>query len=177
MVDRTPIRFYEDLVRTGGGLMRGSFMLQGWKNMHPDEHYFTEHVDLFQHIDDPSTWPSARPSRPGTKPDRPARALVSPGDSQIFKDNLLARGQYQALGKTLDSSDHLPALPAGRRARRHHHPEQVLNAAPGGYAPAHITQRVVPGGHIGLFMGGRTLAEAWPQIARWLCAPLKPTTG
>jgi hypothetical protein len=53
MVDRTPIRFYEDLVRTGGGLMRGSFMLQGWKNMHPDEHYFTEHVDLFQHIDDP----------------------------------------------------------------------------------------------------------------------------
>jgi hypothetical protein len=28
---------------------------------------------------------------------------------------------------------------------------------------------MVPGGHIGLFMGSRTLREAWPAIARWIC--------
>ncbi len=31
-----------------------------------------------------------------------------------------------------------------------------------------IVKKLVPGGHIGLFMGSRTLKETWPQIARWL---------
>jgi hypothetical protein len=28
----------------------------------------------------------------------------------------------------------------------------------------------VPGSHIGLFMGARTLEEHWPQIGRWIAA-------
>jgi len=28
----------------------------------------------------------------------------------------------------------------------------------------------VPGGHIGLFMGGRTLRETWPRIGKWIAA-------
>jgi hypothetical protein len=28
----------------------------------------------------------------------------------------------------------------------------------------------VPGGHIGLFMGKRTLADTWPKIAEWIAA-------
>ena len=39
-----------------------------------------------------------------------------------------------------------------------------------GTPPRHITERLVPGGHIGLFMGSRTLAEAWPEIGRWIVA-------
>jgi poly(3-hydroxybutyrate) depolymerase len=31
-----------------------------------------------------------------------------------------------------------------------------------------IDKKLVPGGHIGLFMGSRTLKETWPTIARWL---------
>jgi len=31
-----------------------------------------------------------------------------------------------------------------------------------------IEKKLVPGGHIGLFMGSRTLKETWPTIARWL---------
>ena len=38
---------YEDLVRLGGGLMRGQIMLAGWKNMHPEMHYVTEDFDLY----------------------------------------------------------------------------------------------------------------------------------
>lgn len=176
MVERTPIRFYEDLVRTGGGLMRGSFMLQGWKNMHPDEHYFTEHVDLFQHIDDP-VYLAKRETFAAwyeTPIDLPGRWYLQ-AIRQIFKDNLLARGQFVALGKMLDLRDITCPLYllAGERDDITT-PEQVLNAAQlVGTSSAHITQRVVPGGHIGLFMGGRTLAEAWPQIAQWLAAPLK----
>ena len=31
-----------------------------------------------------------------------------------------------------------------------------------------ITKKLVPGGHIGLFMGSRTLVEEWPLIAAWM---------
>src|SRR5665647_3380460 len=36
MVHQSPASFYQELVALGGGLMKGKFMLQGWKNMHPD---------------------------------------------------------------------------------------------------------------------------------------------
>ena len=31
-----------------------------------------------------------------------------------------------------------------------------------------IEKKLVPGGHIGLFMGSRTLKDSWPGIARWI---------
>ena len=31
-----------------------------------------------------------------------------------------------------------------------------------------IEKKLVPGGHIGLFMGSRTLKETWPLVARWI---------
>ena len=35
-----PMWFYEGLVRAGDGLMKGDFMLEGLKNMHPETQYF-----------------------------------------------------------------------------------------------------------------------------------------
>lgn len=31
-----------------------------------------------------------------------------------------------------------------------------------------IVRKMTPGGHIGLFMGSKTLAEAWPAIGHWM---------
>ncbi len=28
-------------------------MLQGWKNIHPAQHYIQDHIDLYEHVDDP----------------------------------------------------------------------------------------------------------------------------
>jgi poly(3-hydroxyalkanoate) synthetase len=57
-------------------------------------------------------------------------------------------------------------------------PEQVFGAVPLiGTAASRIEQRLAPGGHIGLFMGTRTLAEHWPVIGRWISrcdAALRP---
>ena len=33
-----------------------------------------------------------------------------------------------------------------------------------------IEKKLVPGGHIGLFMGSRNLKEVWPGIAKWIAA-------
>jgi CPA1 family monovalent cation:H+ antiporter len=50
-------------------------------------------------------------------------------------------------------------------------PEQVLDAVKYlGTPKDRIVQKTVPGGHIGLFMGARTLKEYWPPIARWIAA-------
>ena len=46
MAQKTPLSFYADLVALGGGLMKGKFMLQGWKNMHPAQHYMQDQIDL-----------------------------------------------------------------------------------------------------------------------------------
>jgi hypothetical protein len=58
-----PISFYQDLVN---GLLRGKLMLAGWKNMHPDQHYLKDDIDLFEHIDDPAYIAKKRPSSGGT---------------------------------------------------------------------------------------------------------------
>ncbi len=47
-----PVAFYQELVELGGGLMRGATMLRGWKNMHPEQKYIQEHIDLYEHVDD-----------------------------------------------------------------------------------------------------------------------------
>ncbi len=50
-----PLSFYQEMVDAGGGLMRGQFMLAGWKNMHPDQQYVGKFVDLYEHIEDSAT--------------------------------------------------------------------------------------------------------------------------
>lgn len=45
--------------------------------------------------------------------------------------------------------------------------EQVFDAEKYlGTPPERIRKKLIPGGHIGLFLGSRSLKEAWPDIAR-----------
>jgi poly(3-hydroxyalkanoate) synthetase len=54
MAHDLPMSQYEELVAVGGGLMRGRFMLEAWKNMHPGEQYFAKYIELYEHVDDPA---------------------------------------------------------------------------------------------------------------------------
>jgi len=173
MVHASPMSFYEELVALGGGLMKGEFMLQGWKNMHPEQHYIREHVDLYEHIDDPAylrkkeTFESWYES-PIDLPGRWYLQVIE----QLFKENRLARGEFVGLGRRLDLRDvRCPAYLLAGESDDITTPEQVFNAAKLFGTPAErIVHKLVPGGHIGLFMGARTLGEDWPQIARWIAA-------
>jgi poly-beta-hydroxyalkanoate depolymerase len=42
-----------------------------------------------------------------------------------------------------------------------------------GTKKSQIVKMTATGGHIGLFMGSRTLRETWPKIARWIKANTK----
>lgn len=171
MVRESSMSFYEDLVAAGGGLMLGSFMLAGWKNMHFEQHYVQDHIDLYEHIDDP-VWLSKTEAfeRWYENPlDLPGRWYLQVID-QLFRRNLLARGEYPALGRRLDlKAIACPLyLLAGENDDITTH-EQVFAAENlMGTPKSRIRKRIVPGGHVGLFMGARTLKEAWPDIAAWI---------
>jgi len=171
MAHASPISFYEELITLGGGLMKGKFMLQGWKNMHPGDHYLLEPVDLYEHIDDPvylgkkETFESWY-ENPIDLPGRWYLQVIS----QLFKENRLARGEFVALGRRLDLRDiRCPAYLLAGETDDITTSEQVFGAAKlFGTPQEQIVQQLVPGGHIGLFMGTRTLGDYWPQIARWI---------
>ncbi|MGC8703363.1 MAG: alpha/beta fold hydrolase [Thiomonas sp.] len=171
MVKQSPMRFYEELVAAGGGLMLGKFMLAGWKNMYPEQHYVQEHIDLYEHIDDP-VWLSKTEAfeRWYENPlDLPGRWYLQVID-QLFKRNLLAKGEYVALGRTLHLKDITCPLYllAGESDDITTAPQVFAAETLCGTPPEKIEKRIVPGGHVGLFMGARTLKEAWPEIAAWI---------
>jgi poly(3-hydroxyalkanoate) synthetase len=173
MVHASPMSFYEELVALGGGLMKGKFMLQGWKNMHPAQHYIQDHIDLYEHIDDPVYLAKEETfARWYENPiDLPGRWYLQ-AIKQLFKENQLAKGEFSGLGRKLNLRNiTCPTYLLAGAADDITTPEQVLDAAKYiGTPKEHIVQKTVPGGHIGLFMGARTLKEHWPQIARWIAA-------
>jgi poly(3-hydroxyalkanoate) synthetase len=171
MAHTYPTSFYEELVELGGGLMRGEYMLRGWKNMHPEQHYMAKHIDLYEHIDDPAYLKKeeAFESWYENPIDLPGRWYLQ-AIVQLFKENRLAKGTYVALGKTLNLRTIVcPVYLLAGEADDITTKEQVFDAEKYlGTPPAQITKRLVPGGHIGLFMGSRTLEHAWPAIGAWV---------
>ena len=173
MVHASPLSFYEELVALGGGLMRGKFMLQGWKNMRPEEHYIQDHIDLYEHIDDPgyvakeetfNSWYE----NPIDLPGRWYLQVIQ----QLFKENRLAKGEFVGLGRKLSLSNIVcPIYLLAGAEDDITTPEQVLDAAKYVGTPTErVMRKTVPGGHIGLFMGARTLRDHWPPIAAWISA-------
>ena len=52
MAHALPMRFYESLVQSGGGLLKGAYMLEGFKNMHPSQQYLEKFIELYDHVED-----------------------------------------------------------------------------------------------------------------------------
>ncbi len=174
MVHESPASFYTELVALGGGLMKGKFMLQGWKNMHPGQHYIQDHIDLYEHIDDPVYLSKEETFESWYENpiDLPGRWYIQV-ITQLFKENRFAKGTFVGLGRKLDLRNiTCPAYLLAGAADDITTPEQVLDASKYLGTPRdRIVKETVPGGHIGLFMGARTLKEQWPRIARWIVAP------
>jgi len=173
MAHRLPMSFYEELVEAGGGRMLGRIMLAGWKSMHPDQQYLDKYLDLYRHIEDKSYVKRTEQfERWYENPvDLPGRYYLQ-AIQLLFKENRLARGEFTALGHKLDLRDvRSPLYLLAGTQDDITTEEQVFNAANlFGTPPREIVKKRVPGGHIGLFMGSRTIKEAWPEIGRWIAS-------
>ncbi len=171
MVHQSPMTFYEELVALGGGLMKGKFMLQGWKNMHPEQHYFQQHIDLYEHIDDPTylAKEEAFESWYENPIDLPGRWYLQV-IKQLFMENRFVKGTFVGLGRRLSLKEITsPVYLLAGEADDITSKEQVFDAEKYlGTTNDRIEKKLVPGGHVGLFMGSRNLKEVWPSIARWI---------
>ncbi len=171
MAHQLPLSFYEEMVAAGGGRMLGKFMLAGWKNMHPGEQYLEKYIDLYQHIEDKSYIKrTERFERWYENPiDLPGRWYLQ-AITELFKENRLAKGTFVALGQTISLRDiKVPLYLLAGESDDITTKDQVFTAEELVGTPKHeIVKKLVPGGHIGLFMGSHTLQHVWPEIGVWI---------
>ena len=106
LVDEVPTSFFEEMVELGGGLLRGQFMLEGWKNMHPEKQYFEKYLDLYEHLDDTEYVSKADDFESWYENpiDLPGRWYLQ-AIVQLFKENRLAKGRFVGLGRKLSLGD------------------------------------------------------------------------
>ncbi len=168
-----PLETYQEIVDIGDGRMLGKTMLAGWKDMHPGKQFMGKYVDLFAHIEDESYI---------TRTERFERWYENPIDLSgvyylqairlLFKENRLAKGTFVGLGRRLALKDiKSPTYLLAGDSDDITTKEQVFNAETLiGTPSSAVVKKLAPGGHIGLFMGQRTLAEIWPGIAQWIKA-------
>lgn len=173
LANTLPIEFYRELVAIGGGRLLGKFMLSGWKSMNPTDQYLKKYFDLFENIEDEqylkraeefSRWYETTLDLPGV--------YYLQAVEWLFKENRLAKGKFVALGKTIALKDiDIPVYMLGGEADDITPPEQVFHAEEFLSTPKRdMAKKLVPGGHIGLFMGRKTLETAWPEISAWILA-------
>lgn len=175
-----PMNTYRELVAAGDGRLLGKFMLSGWKSMHPTDQYIKKYADLFMNIDDKDYIKRAEEF---------ARWYETPLDlpgvyylqavEWLFKENRLAKGTFVALGKTISLKDiTIPIYMLGGEADDITPPEQVFRAEDLlGTPKKDMAKKLVPGGHIGLFMGSKTLKTAWPEISKWVLSHNEENKG
>ena len=163
-----PEMVYDQLVARGGGNVSGGEMLHLWSKA-PDRDDIVAALqrDL---SDEEGAALLARFERWN------AETLDLPGAyylevvNRIFRENQIAAGSFKALGRTIDPKDvKAPVfLLAGLDDDVVPAAQALATAGLLGTPPAFIAAASEPSNHLGLFMGARTHAHAWPRIAEWL---------
>jgi len=172
LVGTTPPVFFDELVKLGKGRVSGSRFLNLWApgEISRDDIRAALEIDGDTADDDPEAeaifrnWFAWTVDLPG--------AYYLEAVERLFRRNELATGAMSALGKPVSLSDvTAPLYLLGARDDELVAPAQLFSAADlVGTEPSRIHRHMTPGGHLGLFLGQRTLRTVWPQIAAWLQA-------
>ena len=152
--------------------MLGKYMLAGWKNMHPEQHYIQDHIDLYEHIDDPAYLAKEETfnswyENPIDLPGRWYLQVIT----QLFKENRLAKGEFVGLGRKLNLRNiTCPAYLLAGAADDITTPEQVLDAAKYlGTPKDRIVRRPCPEAILGCSWE-RARSKSMAADARWIAA-------
>jgi len=163
-----PGMVYDQLVARGGGNVSGEEMLRFWSKAPDDDDIVAAlQRDL---SDEQGTALLARFDRWN------AETLNLPGTyyleivNGIFRENMIARDDFVALGRPVRLKDVKSPifLLAGLDDEVVPATQALATARLVGTPPAFIAAASEPSNHLGLFMGARTHAHAWPRIAEWL---------
>jgi poly(3-hydroxyalkanoate) synthetase len=158
--------FYEGLVASGGGVLPGRYLLDGFIVIKP-ENEVSKQLDLLLNLDDATHRERYRDFEDWFK-----FTQDLPGDfylwivAELFRDNKLISGSLEVGGECVDlgridvplyllagATDHITPPPQVFAAR-----EYVSTPA------SRVVERTTSGGHLGLFMGREALRDHWPPI-------------
>lgn len=169
-----PMSFFRYLVATGGGIMKGRFILTGFKNMQPEEHYLNKYKRLWQLLEDGDedgidrfirfeNWYEYTQDLPG----RFYLEIVH----DIFKNNGLTKPGYIKLdGKSVDLGKiECPLVIMAGKKDHITPPEQAFSLKNLVSTPEHdIIEILTEGGHIGTLMGNEALRTNWTKVNEML---------
>jgi poly(3-hydroxyalkanoate) synthetase len=163
-----PGMVYDQLVARGGGNVSGEEMLRFWSRTPSREDIAValqkglsneEGAALLARFDQ---WNVETLDLPG--------AYYLEIVNRIFRENRIAGGNFVALGRAIDLKDVKAPIfmLAGLDDEVVPATQALATAGLVGTPPAFIAAASEPSNHLGLFMGARTHAHAWPRIAEWL---------
>ena len=167
MVANASKAVFERFVYSEGGIVRGGHLLRFWRTppdpevdlqrtLSPEIAGEKELLDRF------ASWHGQTLDLPG--------AYYLQTVNWIFRENRLATGSFAALGRQLHLK--LVTAPVFLLAGAEDEvvpSEQALATASLLGTPAEMIETAnAASTHLGLFIGGRTLADSWRRIARWL---------
>jgi len=169
VVQFTPLPVYEALVRAGGGVMRGEFLVTGFDNLLPFERYLLKPLAVWNRLDDEPwlarfrrledwyRWPK---DLPGVQYLRVVR--------ELFRQNRLVAGTFEVRGRRVDLGRLAMPLALVAGTKDHITPAEQLFALRDHARAERVLSVEIPAGHIGTFMGTEALRDHWPGVFRWL---------
>jgi poly(3-hydroxybutyrate) depolymerase len=160
------LRFYEALVASGGGVLKGEHMLAGFVAIQPGDEV-SRQFELLLNLDD-----SEHTTRYAKFENWFKHTQDIPGAfylwivRHLFRDNELIGGSLCAQGRQVKLSEiGVPLNLLGGSADHITPPDQVFALADFASTPERLILRdVTPGGHLGLFMSHQALREHWPAL-------------
>ncbi|HZJ85203.1 MAG TPA: alpha/beta fold hydrolase [Syntrophomonadaceae bacterium] len=171
---KLPMSFFRYLVSTSGGLMRGRYILTGFKNMQPEEHYLHKYNRLWKMLEEKDEAGIERFIRFENwyeyTQDLPGRFYLEIVQ-YIFKANALAKPNYIKLdGRpiNLGNIDCPVVIMAGKKDHITP-PEQAFSLKDLISTPENdIIEILTEGGHIGTLMGNEALRTNWTKVNEML---------
>ena len=160
------LRLYEALVATGGGVLKGEHMLQGFVMIQPADEV-SRQLELLVNLHDPAHIARYREFENWFKHTQDIPGMFYLWIVRhLFRDNALIAGTLEIDGQPVDLSR--IDMPLNLLAGATDHitpPDQVLAIADHASTPTALVYRdVTPGGHLGLFMGHEALRHHWPPL-------------
>ncbi len=164
-VQTYPMLFYESLVALGCGNMPGDCLKLGFKMLNPVDRFFFDYSDLYSKLNDEEYLEKSRKFRNWYEftqnlPGKMYLQIVK----ELFKENRLIEGSLRVLGRRVDLGNiQCPLILIAGEKDDITLKEQLFNIEKY-VASRDVTKMIAPGGHIGVFMGAKTLREYWPRI-------------
>lgn len=164
-----PIRLFDEVVRLGDGRTQGQRVIDLWgPALNATDTLAALQLEPSESGQSPAllerfrTWFAWTVDLPG--------AYYHQTVLWLFKENRLATGRFEALGRPIDlATMRHPLFLLAAQSDELVTPEQLMAASRRvGTNPAQIESVILPGGHLSLFIGARTLADGWSRAATWL---------